>query len=40
VSGTKWAITNPQIESNGAANVWGKYDSGLFMRRRCFVKEL
>ena len=40
VSGTKWAITNPQIESNGAANVWGKYDSELFMRRRCFVKEL
>ncbi len=39
-SGTKWAITNPQIESNSAANVWGKYDSELFMRRRCFVKEL
>ena len=39
-SGTKWAITNPQIESNGPANVWAKYDSELFMRRRCFVKEL
>ena len=38
--GTKIAITNPQIESNGAANVWGKYDNELFMRRRCFVKEL
>lgn len=39
-AGTRWAISNPQIESNGAANVWGKYDSELFMRRRCFVKEL
>ena len=39
-AGTKWAITNPQIESNGPANVWAKYDSELFMRRRCFVKEL
>ena len=38
--GTKIAITNPQIESNGAANVWGKYENELFMRRRCFVKEL
>ena len=39
-AGTVWAISNPQIESNGAANVWGKYDSELFMRRRCYVKEL
>ena len=39
-AGTKWAITNPQIESNGAVNVWGKYENELFMRRRCFVKEL
>ncbi len=39
-AGTRWAITNPQIESNGPANVWAKYDSELFMRRRCFVKEL
>ena len=39
-AGTKWAISNPQIESNGAANVWGKYDSELFMRRRCYLKEL
>lgn len=38
--GTKWAITNPQIESNGAANVWGKYENELFMRRRCYVKSL
>ena len=38
--GTKWAITNPQIESNGPANVWGKYENELFMRRRCYVKEL
>ena len=39
-AGTKWAITNPQIESNGAVNVWGKYDHELFMRRRCYLKSI
>ena len=38
--GTKWAITNPQIESNGAVNVWGKYEHELFMRRRCYLKSI
>ena len=38
--GTKWAITNPQIESNGAVNVWGKYEHELFMRRRCYLKTI
>lgn len=40
VSGTKWAISNPQIETNSAVNVWGKYEHELFMRRRCYVKSL
>ncbi|MCQ2146521.1 MAG: hypothetical protein MJZ16_03290 [Bacteroidales bacterium] len=39
--GAKWAITNPQLETNGAAvNVWSKYDSELFMRRRCYIKPI
>lgn len=39
-AGTKWAISNPQIESNGAVNVWGKYEHELFMRRRCYLKSI
>jgi len=39
-SGTKWAIANPQIESNSAVNVWAKYDNELFMRRRCYIKNI
>ena len=38
--GTHWAIANPQIESNGAVNVWSKYDNELYMRRRCYVKSI
>lgn len=39
-AGTKWAISNPQIESNGAVNVWGKYEHELFMRRCCYLKSI
>ena len=39
-AGTRWASANPQIESNGAVNVWSKYDSELYMRRRCYIKEI
>lgn len=39
-AGTKWAISNPQIESNGAVNVWGRYEHELFMRRRCYLKSI
>jgi len=39
-TGTKWAITNPQIETNSAINVWGKYENELYMRRRCYVKSI
>lgn len=38
--GTHTAIANPQIESNGAVNVWSKYDGELFMRRRCYIKKI
>ena len=39
-AGTRWAIANPQIESNVAVNVWSKYDSELYMRRRCYIKQI
>ena len=39
-SGVKWAITNPQIDTNSASFVWGKYEHELFMRRRCYVKTI
>ena len=37
---TVYAISNPQIETNSAVNVWGKYEHELFMRRRCYVKSI
>jgi len=39
-AGVKWAITNPQIETNTAANIWASYDGELYMRRRCYIKKL
>ena len=39
-SNTEWAISNPQIETNSAVNVWAKYDNELYMRRRCYLKQL
>lgn len=39
-SGAKWAIANPQIETNNAINVWDRYEHELFMRRRCYVKNI
>jgi len=38
--GVKYSISNPQIETNLAANVWANYDSKLYMRRRCFIKDI
>lgn len=38
--GMKRFITNPQIETNSAAKVWGNYDSTLYMRRRCYIKDI
>ncbi len=39
-AGVRWAIANPQIETNSAVNVWGKYENELYMRRRCYVKSI
>lgn len=38
--GARWAIANPQIETNTAVNVWDRYEHELYMRRRCYVKAL
>ena len=38
--GNRWAISNPQIESNSAVNIWNSYEHELFMRRRCYIKKI
>lgn len=39
--GAKWAVANPQIETNNAVNVWDKYDNKeLWLRRRCWIKKI
>ena len=38
--GNRWAITNPQIESNSAVNIWNCYEHEPFMRRRCYIKKI
>lgn len=40
-AGVKWAITNPQIDTNVAVNVWDRYeDKEVYMRRRCYIKTI
>lgn len=34
------AITNPQIETNSAVNIWRSYEHTPFMRRRCYIKKI
>ena len=36
----KMGISNPQVETNAAVNVWGAYDNREFMRRRCYIKAI
>ena len=38
--GSKWALANPQIETNTAVNVWGRYAHELWLRRRCWIKRI
>ena len=38
--GAEWAIANPQIETNTAVNVWERYESELWLRRRCWIKKI
>ena len=39
-AGSKWALANPQIETNLAVNVWERYESELWLRRRCWIKKI
>lgn len=38
--GMRWAISNPQIETNSAVNIWKDYEREPFMRRRCYIKTI
>lgn len=38
--GAKWALANPQIETNTAVNVWARYEHKLWLRRRCWIKKI
>lgn len=38
--GAKWALANPQIETNNAVNVWARYEHELWLRRRCWVRKI
>lgn len=39
--GARWAVANPQIETNQAVNVWDKYENKeLWLRRRCWIKKI
>ena len=39
-AGNRWAISNPQIETNSAVNIWNSYEHEPFMRRRCYIKNI
>ena len=39
-AGNRWAISNPQIESNSAVNIWNSYEHEPYMRRRCYLKAI
>ena len=39
-NGSRWAITNPQIETNSAVNIWSSYAAEMYMRRRCYIKKI
>lgn len=38
--GAKWALANPQIETNTAVSVWSRYEKELWLRRRCWIKKI
>ncbi len=33
----RWAISNPQIETNSVVNIWNSYEVEPYMRRRCYI---
>ena len=36
----KIGISNPQVETNTATNIWGEYQNREFMRRRCYIQAI
>lgn len=38
--GNVWGITNPQIETNSAVNIWSAYETQPYMKRRCYIKKI
>lgn len=38
--GNRYAISNPQIETNSAVNIWNCYEHEPYMRRRCYIKKI
>lgn len=38
--GNRFAVSNPQIESNSAVNIWNDYEHEPYMRRRCYIKKI
>lgn len=38
--GARWALANPQIETNAAINVWNRYEHELWLRRRCWIRKI
>lgn len=39
-AGCRRAVSNPQIETNSAVNIWNDYEREPFMRRRCYIKKI
>ena len=37
---THYTLSNPQIETNSAVNIWSSYEHDLHMRRRCYLKTI
>ena len=38
--GARWALANPQIETNTAVNVWTRYEHKFWLRRRCWIRTI
>ena len=38
--GAKWALANPQLETNTVVNVWSRYEHEFWLRRRCWIKKI
>lgn len=39
-AGCRWALANPQIETNTVVNAWDRYEHEFWLRRRCWIKKI